>query len=125
MHLSEEGKRIIRFLIVGLGNTLFGYSIYATFILLVTSYSIAILLATIVGVVFNFFTIGSIVFKSFDWSKIYLFVMVYCGSYGINVFCLYLLIGYGVNSLVAGAISLPLVAAVTYIGLKFLVFSKQ
>ena len=124
MRLSREGKRVVRFLIVGFVNTLFGYSIYATLILLGVSYSIAILLATIIGVVFNFFTIGSIVFQSFDWSKIYLFVTVYFCSYGINVFCLYILISYGFNSLVAGVISMPLVAALTYIGLKFLVFSK-
>ena len=124
MFLSEESKRICRFLIVGFFNSLFGYSVYATFILLGLSYSIAILLATVIGVVFNFFTTGSIVFQSFDWSKIYLFLIVYCGSYFVNVFCLYLLINYGFSSLVAGIISMPFVATLTYLGLRFLVFSK-
>ena len=124
MCFTKEHKRVFRFLFVGFGNTLFGYSIYATFILLGVSYSIAILLATILGVIFNFFTIGSIVFQSLEWSRIYLFVIVYCGAYGINLFCLSILIGYGFTSLVAGVVAIPLVSALTYVGLKFLVFSK-
>ena len=124
MLISNEGKRVIRFLIVGSGNALFGYVIYAIFIMLGAPYSVAILLAYIIGVAFSFFTTSSIVFQSFDWSKKYLFVMVYIISYFFSLVCIYIFIRYGFNSLVAGGASLPLVAALNYVCLNFLVFSK-
>ena len=54
--------RVIRFLGVGVLNTVFGYSVYAALIFAGLSYLIALFLSTIAGVVFNYFSFGRIVF---------------------------------------------------------------
>lgn len=55
---------IVKFIGVGLLNTVVGYAIYAILILLNVPYLAALLIATIAGVTFNYFSIGRLVFKS-------------------------------------------------------------
>jgi putative flippase GtrA len=50
-----------RFLLVGVLNTIFGYFLYGTLILIGLDYKLAVLLATILGVLFNFQTTGRLV----------------------------------------------------------------
>ena len=120
--MNLEYDRVLRFLLVGAGNTLFGYFIYSISVLLGASFSVSILIATIVGVFFNFYTIGIVVFCSLNWSRIYLFILMYFFSYLLNLYLLNVLINYGFTSLLSGAISIPLVSIVTYIGLRNVVF---
>ena len=49
-------KRFMRFILIGIPNTAFGYSLYALLIFLGLRYDLAILIATILGVLFNFKT---------------------------------------------------------------------
>ncbi|MFM6404510.1 MAG: GtrA family protein, partial [Microcystis sp.] len=62
MYLFQKSK-FVRFLLVGVINTLFGYSVFALMICLGLDYRYSLLIATICGVLFNFKTIGGIVFK--------------------------------------------------------------
>ena len=78
-------NKFIRFILVGITNTIFGHSLFALFIFLNVHYSLAVLLSTILGVLFNFKTIGKIVFKSSDNSLIYRFICVYIILYLINI----------------------------------------
>ena len=54
--------KFVRFLLVGVLNTLFGYFSFATLIIIGLDYKLAALLATIIGVLFNFQTTGRLVF---------------------------------------------------------------
>ena len=54
--------RFVRFLLVDVINTLFGYFSFATLIIIGLDYKLAALLATIQGVLFNFQTTGRLVF---------------------------------------------------------------
>jgi putative flippase GtrA len=54
--------KFARFLLVGALNTLFGYFLYGSLILIGINYKLAALLATIQGVLFNFQTTGRLVF---------------------------------------------------------------
>jgi putative flippase GtrA len=53
--------KFARFLLVGVLNTIFGYFLYGTLILIGLDYKLAVLLATILGVLFNFQTTGRLV----------------------------------------------------------------
>lgn len=83
--------KFIKFILVGILNTAFGYGLFVLFIFFGMHYSLAVLLSTILGVLFNFKTIGSLVFKSKDNSLIFRFVLVYVFLYFVNIFCLWIL----------------------------------
>ena len=118
-------NRFIKFIIVGVINTLFGYSIYALFILLNFHYSIAALLANIIGVLFNFKTIGKIVFKNYDNALIFKFIGVYIVTYFLNVGFLKILDMFMVDMFLAGAVLVLPMAVISFILNKKFVFKEQ
>lgn len=118
-------KRFIRFLIVGVINTLFGYSLFALLILLNLRYEIAALISTICGVLFNFKTIGVLVFKNKKNTLIFKFIGVYVIIYLMQVFLIKQLLAYKINILVAGALILLPLVLVSYTLNKIFVFPKS
>ena len=79
--LKIKKSRFIKFLFVGIINTIFGYSVFAMLIILRLDYRYALLMATIFGVMFNFKTIGILVFKTKNNELIFRFIGVYCVIY--------------------------------------------
>ena len=67
----------IKFLAVGVLNTLFGYGIFALLLFIGLHYAVASILATICGVLFNFKTTGTLVFNNNDNRLIFKFISVY------------------------------------------------
>ena len=49
-----QNNKLIKFILVGILNTAFGYSLFALFIFLNMHYSLAVFLSTVLGVLFNF-----------------------------------------------------------------------
>ena len=84
-----QNNKFIKFILVGILNTAFGYSLFALFIFLNMHYSLAVFLSTVLGVLFNFKTIGKLVFDSHDNSSIFRFIAVYVLLYLINISCLW------------------------------------
>ncbi|NBK99697.1 MAG: GtrA family protein [Erysipelotrichia bacterium] len=116
-------KQVIRFIAVGIVNTVFGNSIYALLIFLGLAYFYAVLLSTILGVLFNFKTIGKIVFKSNDHSLIFRFVAVYIVIYLLNIFFLWLFQHFGFeNMYINGLLLLVPLAVVSFVLNKIFVF---
>ena len=77
--------QIIKFLGVGVLNTVFGYAIYAMLIFVNVPYLIALLAATAVGVIFNYFSFGRMVFHGYGgWFVFGKFVIAYAVIYGAN-----------------------------------------
>jgi putative flippase GtrA len=78
-------SRIIKFLSVGLLNTIFGYAVFAILIFFKVHYLAALFVATVAGVVFNYFTFGRLVFyksgSSFTFVK---FAIAYTAVYITN-----------------------------------------
>ena len=95
-------NRLIRFLFVGGINTLFGYIVFASLILLQIHYSIASLLSTILGILFNFFTTGRIVFNNDNPKLLFRFFGVYGITYLFNLLFLRIFDTCKVNLLIAG-----------------------
>lgn len=116
---------IIRFLLVGGINTIFGYSIYALGIFIGLHYSLATLFCIILGVLFNFKTTGVIVFKNSKNKHIFKFGMVYGIIYLVNVLLLTFFNTFGVNNYIGGAIIILPIAFLTFFLQKKLVFSKK
>lgn len=112
---SKTGYQFVRFLVVGLLNTLFGYSFFAIFLYAGIHYSLALLLATGVGILFNFKTTGVLVFKSHNNHLIFRFVAVYTLVYGVNVTLLKLLHTLGVGSYFGGAVLILPMAFLTFL----------
>jgi len=106
--------RFLRFLLVGALNTLFGYSVFALFILLHLHYSIAAFLSTVCGVLFNFKTTGRLVFGSRDNSLLWRFFAVYGVTYVLGVLCLRISTAYQWNVLMAAAVLMLPMALVSY-----------
>ncbi|MDO5896964.1 GtrA family protein [Agrobacterium sp. Azo12] len=99
--------RLLRFLLVGLLNTLVGYSVFCLMIWLGLHYSVASAVATVLGVAFNFKSTGKLVFGCNDDRRIVRFVLVYVIIYCVNVIGLALLLRLGIEAY-AGAIVLIL-----------------
>jgi len=118
-------KQVIRFIAVGIVNTVFGYSTYALLIFFGLTYFYAVLFATILGVLFNFKTTGKIVFKNHDHSLIFRFVAVYVIIYLLNIFFLWLFQYLGLrNMYINGLLLLVPLAAVSFVLNKFFVFRE-
>ncbi len=74
----------IRFLIVGVVNTAFSYTLYAILILTGLPYLWAFSISYIIGVLFNFQTFGRLVFKNKNNKLIFRFIGVYVVIYLLN-----------------------------------------
>jgi len=115
-------RRFAKFLVVGVLNTAFGYSIYAALIYLGLHVSVAILIGTILGILFNFRTTGQLVFGSRDNRLFVRFVAVYAILYVLNVAGVEALLLAGVGKYLAGALMLVPMALLAFILNKTLVF---
>ena len=107
-------KTFSRFVLVGLLNTAFGYSIFSLLIFLGLHYTVAILIATVLGVLFNFKTIGKLVFNNPHNHLFFKFIGVYTITYCINIILVKLLLINHINIYLAGAIAIFLAALVSY-----------
>jgi putative flippase GtrA len=112
----------LRFLVVGGINTVFGYSVFALFILLGLHYVLAALLGQICGILFNFKTTGTLVFKNRDNRLIFRFFGVYLITYFLTIGLLKLFDMAGVTPLVAGAIIVLPMGLVSFLLMRKLVF---
>lgn len=106
---AGPNTRVLRFLVVGLINTLVGYSIYAALLFVRTPYLLALILSTIAGVIFNYFSTGRLVFRSqAGWAGFFKFVAAYGVVYLANATVLTALIRLaGVNAYIAQIVCLP------------------
>ena len=119
-------NNFVRFILVGILNTIIGYGLFVLFIYLGLHYSLAVLLSTILGVLFNYKSIGKLVFNTHNNDRIYHFIGVYIFLYLLNVASLWGLSSIGLeNMYVAGAILLAPLAIISYALNKSFVFIKR
>ena len=122
--------KFARFLLVGAINTLFGYFLYGSLILIGLNYKYAVLLATIIGVLFNFKTTGRLVFGTKNNRLIFRFVGVYVVTFLLNVEALRIADAISINIehktkiLIAGAILVLPMAVISFILMKLFVFRE-
>ncbi len=117
-------SEFVKFLAVGVLNTLFGYGCFAFLVFLGVHYSLALLVATVLGVLFNFKSTGYLVFGSRDNRLILRFVATYAVVYAVNVSLLQGLVMAGLDPYLAGAVLILPMAALAFILFRRLVFKN-
>ncbi|QMV12977.1 GtrA family protein [Vibrio spartinae] len=112
----------IKYLFIGLVNTIFGYSVYSIFIYIGLNYSIALMMATTIGVIFNYNTYRSFLFNKRGERKAFIkFLSGYVMVYFVNL----LLLGYLnllFNEYISQMICIPPVVIFNWIIFKYWVF---
>ena len=118
-------KKFRKFLLVGVVNTIFGYSLYALFLSLGFHYNIAVLFSTILGILFNFKTIGKFVFNKSSNQFFLKFVSSYVIIYFLNITLLSIFDYFGFNMYLAGLIAIICLAFVSFYLNKKFVFNHN
>lgn len=116
--------RWLRFILVGVLNTAFGYLLFAIFILAGAPKFWAVVGMTALGALFNFRSIGHLVFARSELGLLPRFLGVYAGQCVINSVALELLARAGFTPLVGQAILVPFLAAGVYFAMQTLVFRE-
>jgi putative flippase GtrA len=116
--------RFIRFVLVGIVNTIFGYGCFAFLLYLGLHYALAGFLATVAGIIFNFKSIGTLVFQSNENFQLIRFVAVYGITYCIGTLSVGLMGHIGISPYVAGAAMLIPMSLLSYLLNKYFVFKN-
>jgi putative flippase GtrA len=123
---AAELWRMVRFLIVGGVNTLFGVGVYCLLIYLGLGRTSALTLGTILGVLFNFKTSGTFVFRNTDNRLLFKFVACYVVVYVANLALLWALhLFTPINDYYAGMMAIPLTAIISYFIQRNYVYKKD
>ncbi|MCP1835477.1 putative flippase GtrA [Bradyrhizobium sp. USDA 4532] len=114
----------IKFVLVGMVNTAFGYALFALFYLLLGCHRLAITLATACGVLFSFHSTGRLVFRNRRLSAILRFVAGHTAVWLVNILLLDELTALAISPLAAQILALPFLALLSFVINRFLVFGK-
>ena len=115
----------VKFILVGVLNTAFGYLAYALLLFLGLHYTLAVVLSTIAGVLFNFKTTGTIVFKNNNNKLIFKFVAVYAITTTLGIIILRMAELAGINLYLAGLVSTGICAIISFLLNKNWVFKYE
>ena len=115
-------SRFLRFLAVGVVNTLVGYILFAALIALGAPPLSAVMAATALGALFNFGSIGHLVFRNTDIALLPRFLGVYAGQCAVNSGLLMMLGVLGLGPLLAQLLLVPWLAVGTYLAMRYLVY---
>lgn len=103
---EDRGNRFLRFVLAGMVNTGFGYSIYAALVFAGVFPQVALALQFAIGVVFNHMTHGRFVFGTRGYGRFPHYVAAYVAVYLFNAALLKLLMGFDISAYLAQAIAL-------------------
>ncbi len=123
--------QFIRFVLVAILNTAFGWCVYAALLWFINlfhipnPYILASLIGYVIGILFNFTTYSKLVFGNKKKSLLFKFVMVYVVCWICNSFGIGLLERLHVNNYLAGAITAIPVGFLGYVLNSIFVFKKQ
>lgn len=118
-------RNFLRFVMAGLINTLFGFSVFATVVYFGGETWQALLTGNMAGIFFNFLTIGGFAFRDMSFSSFSRFVMVYGTLFLINLKAIkYVVLLSGHNQIISQAIIAPPIAVLSYFIMKKYVFAK-
>ena len=112
----------IKFILVGILNTMFGYGVWALLIFVGLHYAIATILSTIIGVLFNFKTTGYLVFRNKDNKLLWKFIQIYILTTGLNILGLKYAKMAEINLYFAGLFLTGIMAIISFLMQKYYVF---
>jgi putative flippase GtrA len=115
----------LRFILIGVLNTLVGYAIFALCLKLGFNYSVSLLIATCLGVLFNFKSIGLLVFSHPGQGVLLKFILVYVLIYAVNISIIKLLNPFIASLYLCGLIAMGVAAVVSFFLNKRYVFNVR
>lgn len=118
-------RQFHRFIVAGIVNTLFFYTLYTLLIFLSLPYYAAIIGANSVGIVFSFKNFGRRVFDSHDNRLLWRFVIGYGFLISFYTMVVYLLRLTGMNDYYAGFVALLPYIPASFVVNKKMVFIKK
>ena len=121
-------KRFIKFIFVGVLNTIVGYGTYALFLWLGVHYLVASTLSTIIGVMFSYLLNKKITFNDIKTSNAtpFKFASVYLVSYLVGLLNLFILVKKcNINSYVAGFMNLFVTTSISWFGHRYFSFKED
>jgi len=119
-------NEIIRFLLVGILNTIVGYIVFSTLYFVLNSEIISLLLAYILGILFNYKTYSKYVFTSSDRQVFVNFIMIYLGIFLLNTVFLKIFINMiYFNPYISQFLLILIVTPILYLLQKKYVFIKN
>ena len=111
---DETMRQFVRFIVIGLINTAFGFVMYATLVLIGIAPQPALAIASVIGVLWNFWTHARYVFASKGLSKLPIYALCYVVVYGFNSLTLDLALRNGIGPLTAQALIAPIAAVLSF-----------
>ena len=122
---SRSGlKRIVRYLIVGGFNTLFGYGTYCLFIYLGLPFPVAGLLSLALGVLISFRTNSKLVFDHSGKGRFIRYCLMWFGVYLTNLVSIGTLMATGLNAYFAGVVASLPTFAIAFLLQRYFVFAR-
>ncbi|MBN1788070.1 MAG: GtrA family protein [Sedimentisphaerales bacterium] len=119
-------NQFLRFLCIGVINTIFGYSMYAALVLIGLNYHLALTAGTILAVLFNYYTNGRFVFLNKGRIVLLKFILLNIVLYFFNLVLLTIFVDYiGAGKLISQAIIVPIIIVTSFIINKLWVFRKK
>jgi len=115
-------SQFLRFVFVGIVNTMLAYAVYVLALTAGFFYPAASFIALVTGIVVSFITQGKYVFDSLEYRQFWRFLLCWVLIYCVNVTVIHQLVELHFSQYVAGALALPVVAALSYIVQKHFVF---
>ncbi|WP_445146003.1 GtrA family protein [Dyella sp. Tek66A03] len=116
-------RRFFIFLLVGGLNTLFGFAVYAVFVIHHSPTWLALIGGNIAGMVFNFFTTGHFVFLDVSPTRIPRFASAYLLIFYANLELISVVNRYTHDAIISQAYLTPIFAVISYLLLSRWVFS--
>lgn len=111
-----------RFILAGIVNTLFGWTIFSTLIILGMNVKVSLFSGMVFGILFNYMTIGGYAFKKFSKLIFFKFILSNIFIYFLNILMLSL-VQKKIEEVILGQfLLLPLLATISFIIMKKVVF---
>lgn len=112
--LYIKNNRLIKFLLVGLLNTAFGYAVFLVAVLLGAPPQMALVLQFCLGCLWNYFMHARLVFEHDGYRQMPLYLLAYGAIYCVNALALAAIIAAGATALIAQAVLTPVIAVLSY-----------
>lgn len=106
---------MLRFLAVGLGNTAFGYAVYAVAVLAGAPPQLALVLQFVLGVLWNYGMHARLVFLVDGWGRLPAYIGAYVLIYAANALALRLALAQDVGPLTAQLLILPFITILSWL----------
>ena len=112
----------IKFILVGILNTLFGYGVWALLMYIGLHYAIATVLSTILAILFNFKTTGVLVFQNKNNKLFWKFMQIYILTMCLSILGLKCAKIAGINLYLAGLFLTGIMAIISFLMQRYYVF---